>query len=129
MTQELFWLVLTIIMTGLLWVPYMIDRIMVRGIEATVDNPGPNAVPQSPWAQRLMAARAQHPQRAHRHRLRALFRVTTGPRGHLRLGRAAVSHPELPRLVGGADHPGAVGLPDCVTEKARSFMQCPRQYC
>ena len=37
MTQELFWLVLTIIMTGLLWVPYMIDRIMVRGIEATVD--------------------------------------------------------------------------------------------
>jgi uncharacterized MAPEG superfamily protein len=56
MTQELFWLVLTIIQTGLLWVPYMIDRIMVRGIEATVDNPGQNAVPQSPWAQRLMAA-------------------------------------------------------------------------
>ncbi|HKA80295.1 MAG TPA: MAPEG family protein, partial [Xanthobacteraceae bacterium] len=37
MTHELFWLVLTIIMTGLLWVPYMIDRVLVRGLEATVD--------------------------------------------------------------------------------------------
>jgi uncharacterized MAPEG superfamily protein len=58
MTHELFWLVLTIIQTGLLWVIYMIDRIMVRGLEATLDNPGPNAIPQSPWAQRLMAAHA-----------------------------------------------------------------------
>jgi uncharacterized MAPEG superfamily protein len=56
MTEELFWLVLTIIMTGLMWVPYTIDRMLVRGVEATLDNPGPNAIPQSPWAQRLMAA-------------------------------------------------------------------------
>ena len=53
MTHELFWLMMTIIMTGLLWIPYTIDRIMVRGLEATIDNPGPNALPQSPWAQRL----------------------------------------------------------------------------
>jgi uncharacterized MAPEG superfamily protein len=58
MTHELFWLVLTIIQTGVLWMVYMVDRIMVRGFEATVDNPGPNAIPQSPWAQRLMAAHA-----------------------------------------------------------------------
>lgn len=56
MTHELFWLVLTIIQTGLLWVPIIIDRVLVRGLEATLDNPGPNAIPQSPWAQRLMAA-------------------------------------------------------------------------
>jgi uncharacterized MAPEG superfamily protein len=56
MTHELFWLVLTIMQTGLMWIPYMVDRIMVRGFEATVDNPGPNAIPQTPWAQRLMAA-------------------------------------------------------------------------
>jgi len=31
MSTELFWLVLTIAMTGLLWVPYILDRIMVRG--------------------------------------------------------------------------------------------------
>src|SRR5262249_22529896 len=58
MTQELFWLMMTIIMTGLLWVVYIVDRVMVRGLEATLDNPGPNAIPQSPWAQRLMAAHA-----------------------------------------------------------------------
>ena len=56
MTHELFWLVLTIIQTGLLWVPYIVDRVMVRGLAATLDNPGPNALPQTPWAQRLMAA-------------------------------------------------------------------------
>ena len=56
MSEELFWLVLTIVMTGLLWVPIIVDRILVRGLEATLDNPGPNAIPQSPWAQRLMAA-------------------------------------------------------------------------
>src|SRR5215471_18154735 len=56
MSEELFWLVLTIVMTGLLWVPIIVDRILVRGFEATLDNPGPNAIPQSPWAQRLMAA-------------------------------------------------------------------------
>jgi hypothetical protein len=31
MTKELMWLTLTIILTGLLWVPYIIDRAMVRG--------------------------------------------------------------------------------------------------
>jgi uncharacterized MAPEG superfamily protein len=56
MTHELFWLTMTIIQTGLLWVPYLVDRVMVRGLAATLDNPGPNALPQSPWAQRLMAA-------------------------------------------------------------------------
>ena len=32
MTKELMWLTLTIILTGLLWVPYIIDRAMVRGL-------------------------------------------------------------------------------------------------
>jgi len=31
MTKELLWLTLTIILTGLMWVPYIIDRAMVRG--------------------------------------------------------------------------------------------------
>jgi uncharacterized MAPEG superfamily protein len=56
MTHELFWLTMTIIQTGLLWIPYIVDRILVRGLAATLDNPGPNALPQTPWAQRLMAA-------------------------------------------------------------------------
>ncbi len=56
MSKELFWLVLTVAMTGLFWLPYILDRIMVRGLMATMANPGPNDKPQSAWAQRMMAA-------------------------------------------------------------------------
>lgn len=56
MSKELFWLVLTVAMTGLLWVPYILDRCAVRGVTGAMANPGPNDVPQSPWAQRMMAA-------------------------------------------------------------------------
>ena len=31
MSHELFWLVMTTAMTGLMWVPYILDRMMVRG--------------------------------------------------------------------------------------------------
>jgi uncharacterized MAPEG superfamily protein len=56
MTRELLWLTLTVILTGLMWVPYIVDRIMVRGLKATLDNPSRNDKPQSPWAQRLLFA-------------------------------------------------------------------------
>ncbi|NWG26042.1 MAG: MAPEG family protein [Pseudorhodoplanes sp.] len=56
MTRELFWLLMTIILTGLLWVPYILDRIKVRGLKATLDNPDPRGKPQSTWAQRLYFA-------------------------------------------------------------------------
>ena len=56
MSHELFWLVMTTAMTGLMWVPYILDRMMVRGMMGTLANPSPADKPQSPWAQRLMAA-------------------------------------------------------------------------
>jgi len=56
MTKEMYWLVLTAAMTGLLWVPYVLDRMMVRGIMGTLANPSPTATPQSPWAQRMIAS-------------------------------------------------------------------------
>jgi uncharacterized MAPEG superfamily protein len=56
MPTELFWLTLTAAMTGLMWLPYIIDRIMVRGLMETMDNPSPQAKPQSPWALRLYFA-------------------------------------------------------------------------
>jgi uncharacterized MAPEG superfamily protein len=56
MSKELFWLVLTVAMTGLFWVPYILDRIMVRGLMPTMANPSPNDKPQSAWAQRMIAA-------------------------------------------------------------------------
>ncbi|MBC8021798.1 MAG: MAPEG family protein [Burkholderiales bacterium] len=57
MTTALFYLALVAAFTGLLWVPYVLDRFAVRGIPATVGYPD-NPKPQSPWAQRLMKAHA-----------------------------------------------------------------------
>jgi uncharacterized MAPEG superfamily protein len=56
MSKDIFWLVLTVAMTGLLWVPYILDRIAVRGLVAAMGNPSPSAKPQSVWAQRMMDA-------------------------------------------------------------------------
>jgi len=56
MSKELFWLVFTVAMTGLLWLPYVLDRIAVRGLMPTLANPDPGDKPQSAWAQRMMAA-------------------------------------------------------------------------
>ncbi|HZD89651.1 MAG TPA: MAPEG family protein, partial [Pseudolabrys sp.] len=39
-----------------LWVPYILDRIMVRGLMGAMANPAPNDKAQSPWAQRLQKA-------------------------------------------------------------------------
>ncbi len=58
MSRELFWLVLTVALTGLLWLPYILDRIAVRGLIPTMANPSPDDKPQSPWAQRMTAAHA-----------------------------------------------------------------------
>jgi uncharacterized MAPEG superfamily protein len=56
MTPELFWLTLTVILTGLLWVPYILNRCMVRGLGGAMANPTPGAKPHAPWATRLMFA-------------------------------------------------------------------------
>jgi uncharacterized MAPEG superfamily protein len=56
MSKEFFWLMLTIILTGLMWIPYILDRAAVRGLTGAMGNPSPADKPQSPWAQRMMAA-------------------------------------------------------------------------
>ena len=56
MSREFFWLMLTIVMTELMWIPYIVDRAAVRGTAGAMGNPGPDDKPQSPWAQRMMAA-------------------------------------------------------------------------
>jgi uncharacterized MAPEG superfamily protein len=56
MTRELFWLTLTVILTGLLWVPYIINRCQVRGLTGAMANPSRNDKSQSEWAQRLYFA-------------------------------------------------------------------------
>lgn len=56
MTQELFWMLLTVAMTALFWIPYILDRIATRGLMATLGYPDANTPPQSPWAERMMKA-------------------------------------------------------------------------
>jgi uncharacterized MAPEG superfamily protein len=56
MSKELFWLTLTTAMTGLFWLPYILDRIIVRGLMGAMANPSPSAAPQSRWADRQMRA-------------------------------------------------------------------------
>jgi uncharacterized MAPEG superfamily protein len=56
LTAELFWLTLTVILTGLLWVPYILNRSQVRGLGGAMANPTPGAKPHAPWATRLMFA-------------------------------------------------------------------------
>jgi uncharacterized MAPEG superfamily protein len=56
MTRELLWLTLTVILTGVLWIPYILDRIMARGLTGAMANPSRNDKPQSAWAQRLYFA-------------------------------------------------------------------------
>lgn len=55
MSKEIFWLMLTIILTGLMWIPYILDRSAVRGLAVAMGNPSPSDKPQSAWAQRMIA--------------------------------------------------------------------------
>ena len=55
MKTELVYLTWVTALTGLLWVPYILDRISVWGLSDTVGYPA-NPKPQSAWATRLMKA-------------------------------------------------------------------------
>lgn len=57
MNISLLYLTYVAAFTGLLWMPYVIDRIAVRGLLDAVGYPQ-NPKPQSAWAQRLMKAHA-----------------------------------------------------------------------
>lgn len=57
MSTELYWMTLTVLMTALLWVPYVVDRYAVRGVwPALADTQPENDGPQSLWAQRAIRA-------------------------------------------------------------------------
>lgn len=56
MPAEFFWLTLTLAMTGLFWVPYILDRIVTQGLMAALGYPDARTTPQSAWAQRQVKA-------------------------------------------------------------------------
>src|SRR5271166_6128033 len=55
MALELKYLTWVTVMTALLWVPYILNEIMVRGLVDAVGYPQ-NPKPLAPWAQRMKAA-------------------------------------------------------------------------
>jgi len=55
MKTELLYLTWTTVLTALLWIPYILDRISVLGLSDAVGYPI-NPKPQSGWATRLMKA-------------------------------------------------------------------------
>ena len=55
MKPELTYLVWVTILTALIWIPYVLDRLAVWGVWDTVGYPDAPK-PQSPWARRMKAA-------------------------------------------------------------------------
>lgn len=57
MTRELFYLALVTLLTALLWVPYVLNRLQVWGLADTVGYPA-DPKPLAPWAERARKAHA-----------------------------------------------------------------------
>ena len=53
---ELYWLTVTTLMTGLMWVPYIINRIIEQGIGTAVWDPQGETKTQILWAERMARA-------------------------------------------------------------------------
>jgi len=56
MSTEIYWLVSTLIFTSIMWVPYIINRIVETGIWPALYNPQPDTQPKAQWARRMMSA-------------------------------------------------------------------------
>ena len=56
LTPELYWLALTATLTALMWLPYILNRVMEVGIEGAVLNPAPPGPARAAWAERLRSA-------------------------------------------------------------------------
>ena len=56
MSELEFYTGLSAVWIAIAWVPYLLDRIMVRGLVGAMANPSPDLTPQSDWAVRAKAA-------------------------------------------------------------------------
>ncbi len=56
MKPELYWLTLNLLLTGLLWIPYILNRILETGVWRTLQNPNFSKPVKAAWAGRLRLA-------------------------------------------------------------------------
>jgi uncharacterized MAPEG superfamily protein len=55
-SEELYWLILTLIMTSVYWLPYIINRMLEQGILKAIWDPLGDTRTDKPWANRMMQA-------------------------------------------------------------------------
>lgn len=55
-SPELHYTTLSALLTGVIWMPYLINRIVETGPWATLKTPDPNRVPNAGWAARCISA-------------------------------------------------------------------------
>lgn len=58
MSAELYWLTLTALATALMWVPYILNRIAVRGLLGALGVGASNETPHADWAERAIKGHA-----------------------------------------------------------------------
>ncbi len=58
MKPEICWLAYTVLLTAIMWAPYILNSFVVRGILESMNNPSAAWKPLAPWAQRAKAAHA-----------------------------------------------------------------------
>ena len=56
MTTELYWLILSILLTAVLWLPYIINRLVEQGFFTALWDPDGETSTKTAWAERLMSA-------------------------------------------------------------------------
>ena len=56
LTTELFWMTTTVPMTGLMWVPYILNRLLERGVGTALWDPEGTTETTARWAARMMRA-------------------------------------------------------------------------
>jgi uncharacterized MAPEG superfamily protein len=56
LSNEVFWLVLTLLMTALFWVPYILNRMLEQGVWNALRDPQGETGTARHWARRMMKA-------------------------------------------------------------------------
>jgi uncharacterized MAPEG superfamily protein len=58
LSPEIYWLVLTCLATGMMWLAYVLNRIIEMGLWPALKNPQPDTQPDASWAFRAERAHA-----------------------------------------------------------------------
>ena len=56
LSTEMYWLVMTLLMTSLFWVPYIINRLLEQGVLTALWDPQGETHTDKAWARRMMQA-------------------------------------------------------------------------